>query len=871
MLNLMSVFHEKENFIIFFEKYGKIKTKIFEEIYLYLGGTDFISKKDFKEKYKEILSHESNKSKVLSSGLILKIYDKVDSTLLLTDQEYTFSLVIDFIKKIIIKNKNNNKKLKDYIISKTCYNYYYNVIKKIKLKYKLKSNNSELSLSSNNLEKIIYNKNLEYLVSYPNYDQIYEDIFKILRKEKELKSITPIDFFNKYRIINYPEIDVQYVNKMKWKAVDFDDYCWGYKYLYYNSKIGLSVALEKYFIQLYQRNKKIFYLNVDYLFNETDTQKVINYLYFYLSFLFSVDEKDSFINFIENCIINLIYEYKGAELIKNILQLLHEKFKEFKLYIDNVKSFIQFYAIKDFVDSNKHEDVLVFIQLNLETIYIINKIFKYNLIDNLEIGQSITDNFENYFRIIIGLKSEKSIEDEYSDKLKIYFKNYDINNLLYILNIKNLLNSEYSHYSNLTILKSFIEFVYIKINKYYITKIYFRNNYIKTKFNDYYLNYITKFKNMDKNIFYTISKLEEGINLENQIIFDLIVNNNDINKIKVDKIFSIEKFPDINFNINEEYLFIQENINSPYYVFAFLYYKNGLIILKCSQIGINKNRKDLKKLDLMFLLLDLYYFAQKIKYEKSIKIDKLELCIITTKNAYDEEEYFLNKKIKSDERKYKNFNVMREFCVDNNFTFFIFSTQDSNFYRIDNNKLIKTDLKYSDFQFDVKKIFIKDEYIFSTKKLNYYFDHKNKNKIGQIELPLNFCIENLNKEFNYIIKNNVAIYVKKFDDFNIENDDAEDSELKKYLNKKYNRNSESESMNEDYDDDEYKNSEIDYDDEEDYKEESEDDSLFSEFEINEIKQKKMNYNAKNIIKAEKKNNSRCPGYKEVNKSVKKKK
>ena len=36
----------------------------------------------------------------------------------------------------------------------------------------------------------------------------------------------------------------------------------------------------------------------------------------------------------------------------------------------------------------------------------------------------------------------------------------------------------------------------------------------------------------------------------------------------------------------------------------------------------------------------------------------------------------------------------------------------------------------------------------------------------------------------------------------------------------------------------------------------------------------MNYNVKNIRKAEekkKKNNSRCPGYKEMNKSVKKKK
>ena len=157
--------------------------------------------------------------------------------------------------------------------------------------------------------------------------------------------------------------------------------------------------------------------------------------------------------------------------------------------------------------------------------------------------------------------------------------------------------------------------------------------------------------------------------------------------------------------------------------------------------------------------------------------------------------------------------------------------------------------------------------------MNYYFNHKNKNKIGEIELPSNFCIENLNKEFNYIIKDNKAIYEKEFDDFNNENeDDVEDSELKKYLNKKYNRNSESESMNEDFDDDEYKNSEIDYDDEEDYKEESEDDSLFSYFEVNEIKQKKMNYNIKNIKKAEeKKKKNNCPGYKAVNKSFKKKK
>lgn len=143
MLNLMSVFNEKENLDIFFEKHNKNKKKIFEEIYLYLGGKDFGSNKDFKDKYQELLSHENNKKKILSSGLILQIYD-YDSKLHLTDKNSTFNLTIDFLKRLKVKDEEKDKTKTEYIISKAYYTYYYNVIKNRKIKIKFENNSSEL-------------------------------------------------------------------------------------------------------------------------------------------------------------------------------------------------------------------------------------------------------------------------------------------------------------------------------------------------------------------------------------------------------------------------------------------------------------------------------------------------------------------------------------------------------------------------------------------------------------------------------------------------------------------------------------------------------------------------------------------------------
>ena len=82
---------------------------------------------------------------------------------------------------------------------------------------------------------------------------------------------------------------------------------------------------------------------------------------------------------------------------------------------------------------------------------------------------------------------------------------------------------------------------------------------------------------------------------------------------------------------------------------AFVYQYNGKIILKAYQIGINKSQKDLEKLNNDFLLFDLNYFCQKLLNEKNIKIDLIELCLITTYNAYVEN---INKLIKTDIKKY---------------------------------------------------------------------------------------------------------------------------------------------------------------------------------------------------------------------------
>ena len=122
-----------------------------------------------------------------------------------------------------------------------------------------------------------------------------------------------------------------------------------------------------------------------------------------------------------------------------------------------------------------------------------------------------------------------------------------------------------------------------------------------------------------------------------------------------------------------------------------------------------------------FLLFDLYYFCQKLLIEKKIKVDKIDLCIITTYNAYNEEQN-LNT---IEEKKYTNFKDMKKYCKENKFMFIIFNTNTSEYFHYYNDyKIGKIDLKFDEFQYDIKKIFKNDKYIKMSTKLNYYFKKK---------------------------------------------------------------------------------------------------------------------------------------------------
>ena len=786
----MSSLSKEANFDRFLIKHRKDKEKIFYEIYSFLGNTEFKNREHFRKNYVYLLSKERNRKKVLPSGLILKISN---GYLQLKDEESSFKIHIDYIKKVTMLNNKINKFQTKYIISETYYSYYYRTIKKNQIKYKFKDKSEHSSIFSQEFEKkIIFNDNLDYIILNPDIKQIYDKIYNIRKEEKKLDAITSKDLFNDFRILNFPDVEKNYIDKIELQIYPFQEYCWGYRYLLYNKKIGLTLAIQKYLIILYQMGKKYFYCNIDFLTNESDNQKIKNYIFFYVSFLFSDEEHEQYQNFIENNLVKLNYSQKREKLILDLLELLYSNFgNNFRLYFDNIKSLVQFDIINTFLANFYMDDVFALIQINKNTLYCLSDI-RCILIDKLIVDKSIKNEMEYYIPYTLGKIDIKKIKEEYSEKLEPLFKDFNYESYLYLLNVKYLINSNDFSFQKLKDIKPFIDFLHVVINRNkVVNKIFFRNEIIEELFNDYYMNYILKFKNINNNIFFEISKAEEGINFERQIIFDMIIQNINIQKIKVNKIFSIKSFPDINYDNKQEYLFLQETSNAPCYDIGYLYYNNGQTIFKVCQIGINKPDKELKKLDKQFIMFDLSYFCQKIMFEKKIKIDKIDFCIITTFNAFLENEEYNSKKILGKERKYPNFNNMKNYCDENNFTFLIFDIKTSNFYSYDkDNKIVKSDLKFCSNQYDIEKIFIKNKYIKNTEKIEYTYDPKVPHLLGGLKLPEDFHEEYLNKEYNFKIVDNIAKYSKN--EKEIENNDVKEEKIienkkEEKLNKKRKR------------------------------------------------------------------------------------
>ena len=768
----MSLIYPKKYLDNFLEQHEEDKESIFAEIYSFLGNREFESQKDFQESYIELLSKEKNKDKELSSGLILQI-GKDFPNLELRDKNFNFVICIDFLKRISVLDKKTNEFKNIYIISETYFIYYYQDIKKNKIKYKFSNSEEESSLFTKDFKNnIIYNKNFEYVIINPDFQEIYTDIYNILKKEKEIENITTKDLFNDYRILNFPEINKEDVEKIDLKPETYNDYCLNYKYLCYNKKIGMTLVLQKILIRLFQDKEKYFYCNMDFLYNEVDIIKIRNYLFFYLSFLFSIKKQEKYKNFIEKNVINLIYIYNGGKLIHKLLKLLYKNFGDgFTLYFDNVKSRVQLDIVNKFIDKYAKEDIFILIQINEDTLYSLFNM-KFRFFEKKINGTSIMDDFEYYIPFNLKKINEKEIKKIYAKKLQHFFEKFDYEGYLYLLKVKYLIDSNDVDFYKLIDIDSFLEFLIVEKGQHTGYNVAFRNDYIKEIFDDYYINYISKFKITNNNIFYEITKSEEGINLERQITYDLIIKNMNITKIKIDKIFSIKTFPSIEMNKNQEYLFIQTTSNSPYYDLGYLYNSNGYIIFNACQIGINKPNTYLNKLDKEFILFDLSYFSQILEFEKGIKIDKIQFCLITSFNAFEENENYINKKILAKDRKYEHFTNMKNFCEENNYIFLMFNSQTSEFYCIDKNKkLRKTDLKFEGLKHEITKIFIEDKDILETKRLEYYYNPEKPKLLGGFELPTNFNEKKLNKEYNFKIKDDRIIYKKMFskiNDFNKE-------------------------------------------------------------------------------------------------------
>ena len=205
------------------------------------------------------------------------------------------------------------------------------------------------------------------------------------------------------------------------------------------------------------------------------------------------------------------------------------------------------------------------------------------------------------------------------------------------------------------------------------------------------VNLILTQKMVSDEIFSQIkTKSNEGIYIEKEIIYFLITENIEFDKIKIDKIYCFDY--NLKNNIkNSEIIFIQELESSPLYDFGIIINNNGEIIFKGYQIGINKPRESLLKLFKNKIKMDILYFISKINKLLSQKITKFSFGIITTINAYNAQSNNNNSIEKNDneneadidvineddkeeenDNEYKNFKNMKKFCNVNNYEFIIF-------------------------------------------------------------------------------------------------------------------------------------------------------------------------------------------------------
>ena len=373
-----------------------------------------------------------------------------------------------------------------------------------------------------------------------------------------------------------------------------------------------------------------------------------------------------------------------------------------------------------------------------------------------------------------------------------------------------------------------------------IDKIQFRTNFIKENIIDQFNLLLSRYMVID-DIFHKIkTKSTEGIYIEKEIIYYLITKMINLNKITIEKIYCFDSKLNKNF-ISPEIILIQELESAPLYDFGIIKYFDGELVFKGYQIGINKPYKSLLHLLKEIIKMDMLYFISKINKFLSQKITKFTFGIITTIYAYksqnkknkhteinnddknndnndddnnddknndnndnnkdnndyknidnnddnnndddnndkNNDDYIKDdKKEEKNDNEYKNYEIMKNHCKENNFEFLIFDPKDNNFY-IDKEtnleKIVFNNYYNKQFENNIDNFIFKNEEHYNLIKLplnpneivktdkeyieKLVIDIKDK----QLNFVGKFKIEGKNKDeidFNSLINNNFLIYAK---------------------------------------------------------------------------------------------------------------
>ena len=622
------------------------------------------------------------------------------------------------------------------------------------------SSSSESLDDKNTFEKILLEKIIKLKKNPFNLHQIFEKSQKIFNP---VESIDEIDEYKKDLNIN--------------KNIDKSKFTFNYsyttdltnlfnnsqtQYYIYNEKSGLTLSL----FQILETNRdlfksKYFYFNCKFLKSKLSNKK--KYFAFKIGKLYSSDEENLFVDFFSNQILKELEGEFNSDKVINIIKIICEKFENIYVIFDHVNSIFIFNKIQKLLISLKDltkNKIFMFIKLN-------NYIF-----DIIKIIQSTSESITSLFPVddiykqnippteyFNSFSLENNINTVYEEQVKydislIYENQIDYLIFLVKLFINCLLKNcnYYCSKNELDYFTKFIPYLYIFFtnNNYEIEikKIKFRTKFIQDTINDNISLLLSKSLN-DNTIFEKIkTKSTEGIYTEKQIIFYLLFKCINYEKISIEQIYCFNSTLEGNIN-KTDLFFYQELDNSPIYDFGIVKYFNESLTFKGYQIGINKPRKALNKLEKEKLKLDILYFINKINNKLGIKITKYCFGIITTKYAFDannknnnkesninDGDYFYdnifdddiniengNSKEEENDNTYKNYYKMKQFCESNNYEFIIFDPRDNQFY-IEEKKQLK--------KINFNTFIEKTENVVS----NYLFNSQNEKKLNLIKLPI---------------------------------------------------------------------------------------------------------------------------------------